>query len=561
MNDTDRFEVVFESHDEVEAEIAVDLLEKNGLTARMLGSRNAALLGAANFAFLLKVEVPADEVEKAQELLDAFMQEQESPPEIAEEEWRAGAAEAAAPAEVAPAASAAAAAGTEKPGKEDEPEPAPAPPTSSRSPVVAPIVGLLGMLVTLFVLGGSTVQGVEDLGGVRGVPAAGELYRLVTSSFLHFDARHLLSNFEGLIVYGWAAIALFGLERAAFAYTATALAGGLACALLVGEQALAAGSSGCVFALTAMVLAGKLRQARAEKTARWRGWMRVLGWSAFVLPSALFFSYVVHFAGLLTGAVLGSTLAMAPASEEQPPLARRGRWLAGLAAALLVLPWGQRIAASFYAPCRTGNLERCAVACDRGDLGACHALGARRMADERTFPNDQILSPLRRSCEGGLAEACVDYGVMLDLLAMPVESLAALGKACDASSARGCAELGARERNPELALQYLERGCKGGDAAGCLRLGLVLKKRGRPGDEESAATALRAACAAGKRRACDILSGARAAQPELTLACLDGDEDACRAVASDVDRREPRLRRPVARPVPGPFLPTPFHFL
>ncbi|MGC4115604.1 MAG: rhomboid family intramembrane serine protease [Myxococcales bacterium] len=403
MSDAESFEVVFESHDQVETEIAADLLEKNGLTPRMLGSRNAALLGAANFAFLLKVEVPTDQVERAQDLLGAFMQEQQEAPEIAEEEWKAGSPEddgaASTPAEPAPPAETAATPGAdaspEKPSESDLVNP---PPASSRSPVLAPIAGLLALMVTLYALSGRTTVEVEELGGVRGWPAPGELYRLVTASFLHFDLGHLLSNAEGLVVYGWAAIALFGLGRTAFAFMTFALAGGLACTLLVGEHSLAAGSSGCVFGLTAMVLAGKFRQARAEKVAGWRGRIKVLGWAAFVVPSALFFSYVIHFAGLLSGAVLGATLAMAPANEEQPALVRRGKWFAGLAVALFLLPWGQRIAAGFYSPCRTGNVGRCAAACDRGDFAACHQVGLKRLEQEAVTPSERHV----RALEEGL---------------------------------------------------------------------------------------------------------------------------------------------------------------
>ncbi|MGC4115603.1 MAG: hypothetical protein QM765_13560 [Myxococcales bacterium] len=169
---------------------------------------------------------------------------------------------------------------------------------------------------------------------------------------------------------------------------------------------------------------------------------------------------------------------------------------------------------------------------------------------------------MKKGCEGGLADACADYGLALDVVALHNDADAMLARACDGSSAKGCTELArrVRESDPERALQLLTRGCQAGSADGCLRLGLEVMWRRGAGADEAAAKAFRAACDKGERRGCDLV-GARQVRPELTLRCLDGDERACREVDRDADRDAPLLRRRVDPPEPYPRLPTPFSFL
>src|SRR5262245_51134355 len=67
------YAVVHRTHDPLEVEIAVDLLENNGIPARAFGTRNAALIGAGQHIFEQRVEVPESRVAEAAELISAML--------------------------------------------------------------------------------------------------------------------------------------------------------------------------------------------------------------------------------------------------------------------------------------------------------------------------------------------------------------------------------------------------------------------------------------------------------------------------------------------------------
>jgi hypothetical protein len=68
----DGYVTVHKTSDPVEAEMLEELLRDGGLDVRLLGTRNAALLGAAQHIMSLRLEVPAEQQEQAQELLKAY---------------------------------------------------------------------------------------------------------------------------------------------------------------------------------------------------------------------------------------------------------------------------------------------------------------------------------------------------------------------------------------------------------------------------------------------------------------------------------------------------------
>jgi Putative prokaryotic signal transducing protein len=78
---SERSAVVFRTKDPVEGEILVDLLRREGLSARLLGTRNAALLGVAANVFDLKIEVPDEDAEEAAEVIDAYVKGERAPPD------------------------------------------------------------------------------------------------------------------------------------------------------------------------------------------------------------------------------------------------------------------------------------------------------------------------------------------------------------------------------------------------------------------------------------------------------------------------------------------------
>lgn len=68
----DGYVTVHKTNDPIEAEMLEELLRDSGLDVRLLGTRNAALLGAAQHIMNLRLEVPAEQAEQAKELLKAY---------------------------------------------------------------------------------------------------------------------------------------------------------------------------------------------------------------------------------------------------------------------------------------------------------------------------------------------------------------------------------------------------------------------------------------------------------------------------------------------------------
>ena len=70
---------VHKTSDPIEAEMLEEMLRDSGLDVRLLGTRNAALLGAAQNIMNLRLEVPAEQAEQAREQLKAYTTKGEPP--------------------------------------------------------------------------------------------------------------------------------------------------------------------------------------------------------------------------------------------------------------------------------------------------------------------------------------------------------------------------------------------------------------------------------------------------------------------------------------------------
>jgi membrane associated rhomboid family serine protease len=424
----------------------------------------------------------------------------------------------------------------------------------------------------LFLLGGAgsgdSVR-LSELGAQDGWPGLADGYRLITANFLHFDLVHLISNTEGLLLYGWGAIRMFGLARASFVYMLAALASGVTSALVFGEGQVGAGSSGCVFPLIALVLIAKVRLSQEAKVGRWRGLVRVTGWALFALPPAAYFNWAAHLSGIVVGTLMGLILAFAHAEKERPFVVR-GRVLTGVAIALFAVPWVWRLAAPLWDPCGTGSAERCRAFCASGDSKACYSRALGELAAGRTEQADPLLL---RACDGGLSAACAKLGVLryergfrTDEESHQLHAL--FERACEGGSALGCTRAGNLvPDNPALdakALAYFKRGCDGGNADGCYSLGLsIANDRGQAPSLEEAARLYRKACDGGRPEACRELSvlvrdgtGTEKDWDEswalLERACSLGDKDSC-AKTGGVGGAywKPRAALPPRAPISG----------
>ena len=142
--------------------------------------------------------------------------------------------------------------------------------------------------------------------------AGGELYRLVTSAFMHYGLTHLLFNMWALYVVGPALERWLGRLRFCSLYALSALGGSVLVYLLSPLNAATAGASGAVFGLFGATF---VVSKRLNLDVRWVVGIIVLNLVfTFVLPaiSAHQISWQGHVGGLVTGALIAWAYAYAP---------------------------------------------------------------------------------------------------------------------------------------------------------------------------------------------------------------------------------------------------------
>lgn len=134
----------------------------------------------------------------------------------------------------------------------------------------------------------------------------GEVWRLVSSMFLHGDIGHLLGNMVPLFILGAACEHAFGGRKAAAIYLAAGLAGGVASAAL--DPRPTVGASGAVFGLMGCLVAvlQRLRSTIRVRDGRiaavvglWALWQIALGFSSPWIAN------FAHIGGFVAGGLLG----------------------------------------------------------------------------------------------------------------------------------------------------------------------------------------------------------------------------------------------------------------
>jgi membrane associated rhomboid family serine protease len=205
----------------------------------------------------------------------------------------------------------------------------------SSTPVITYV--LIALNVVMFVL--QTVSADVQSELVLRTPAVadGDLYRLVTSAFMHYGVTHLLFNMWALYVVGPPLEVWLGRLRFSGLYVLSALGGSALVYLLSSLGAATAGASGAIFGLFgATFVVGK----RLNLDVGWVIGLIVINLAfTFVIPliSSQNISWQGHIGGLVTGALVAAAYAYAP--RERRTLIQISATIALLVAFALLIWW------------------------------------------------------------------------------------------------------------------------------------------------------------------------------------------------------------------------------
>ena len=149
----------------------------------------------------------------------------------------------------------------------------------------------------------------------------GQLYRLVSATFLHADALHLLLNTVSLVVVGRVVEAVFGRVRMLWVFLISAMSGATA-SWLIGRTDASVGASGGVFGLLgAIVIFGwRHRHELPDDIGRvFRRRVAVIAVANLALGIPLrFIDDLAHFGGLVAGLIAGTLLSNEVTPGERP---------------------------------------------------------------------------------------------------------------------------------------------------------------------------------------------------------------------------------------------------
>jgi len=178
--------------------------------------------------------------------------------------------------------------------------------------------------------------------------AAGDLYRLVTSAFVHYGIVHLLFNMFALYVVGPPLERWLGRLRFAALYAMSALGGSVLVYLVAQPLAATAGASGAVFGLfgATFVVAKRLRLNVS-------GVVTLIAINLVMTFTVPGISWQGHVGGLITGAIIAAAYVYAPPAHRN--LIQAGVTVAGLVLFAALIYWRTTELQSMFGPAlRTG---------------------------------------------------------------------------------------------------------------------------------------------------------------------------------------------------------------
>ena len=205
-----------------------------------------------------------------------------------------------------------------------------------RSSVPIVTYGLIGINVLVLVLQKMSPEVTDVLVLWPPAVAGGEVYRLLTSAFLHFGLMHIAFNMLALYFVGPPLEFALGRLRFSALYLLSALGGSVLVYLLT-YNAPTAGASGAVFGLFgAMFVVGK----RLNMDVRSVVWIIGLNLAfTFVIPliTSQNISWQGHIGGLITGSAVAAAYVYAP--RQQRNLVQAGATVAVLVLFVALVWW------------------------------------------------------------------------------------------------------------------------------------------------------------------------------------------------------------------------------
>jgi len=148
--------------------------------------------------------------------------------------------------------------------------------------------------------------------------AMGQWWRLLTATFLHASAMHILFNMYAVLVLGASLERVIGGPRFAAIYFMSALGGSVAALWFSGLDTISVGASGAVFGLmTATIVVGRRMSIDTSQIIFWLGLNVLIG---FLAPD-------IDWRAHLGGAVVGAITAYALLGSARTAQKQATRWL------------------------------------------------------------------------------------------------------------------------------------------------------------------------------------------------------------------------------------------
>ena len=170
----------------------------------------------------------------------------------------------------------------------------------------------------------------------REAVAHGELWRLVSATFLHGGVEHLVGNGIALYILGMVCEHAFGPRQFLVLYVGSALAGSILS--LLASPGPSVGASGAIFGLQGAAIVLFRRERDRLHVRNRRIGVVMLVWAIYAIAAGIFTPYIdngAHIGGALGGALLARGLHPVVLDPIPPQTAARVRRRLWLVAALL----------------------------------------------------------------------------------------------------------------------------------------------------------------------------------------------------------------------------------